>query len=82
MAVELVERVRSDADGEEEGGERDEETPRFEVGGETGADRDLREMPERVRRMMDPLVIAPAAWGERVEGRPRLRVQARRPHMT
>ena len=39
---------------------------------ERGADRDVRQMPERVRRVQERDVVAPAAALERVEGRARL----------
>ena len=82
MAVELVECVGSDADSEKERSERNEETRRFEVRGETCPDRDIREMPEGVRRMEERHVIAPAARRERVESRTGLGLHARRPQIT
>ena len=81
MPVQLVERVRSDSDREEERGERDEQPVDLEVRGERGSDRDVREMPQRVRRMEQRQVVAPAARLQRVERRP-ARAHERRPQVT
>ena len=81
MALQLVERVRSDADREEERGERDQEPVDLEVRREGGSDRDVREMPQRVRRMQQRQVVAPAARLQRIERRPAL-AHERRPQVT
>ena len=70
--VQLVERVRADADREEERGERGAEPRPGERRRERGADRDIAQVPERVRRVEERDVVAPAARRKRVERRPRL----------
>ena len=80
-AVQLVERVGADPDGQEERGEREREPRVAEVRREPGPDRDVREVPECVGRMQERDVVAPAAALERVEGRPR-DGHARRPQTT
>ena len=81
MALQLVERVRSDADREEERGQRDQEPLDLEVRRQGRSDRDVGEMPERVRRMEQRQVVAPAARLQRVERRP-ARAHERRPQVT
>ena len=73
--------VRPDSDREEERGERDQQTVDLEVRREGGSDRDVREMPQRVRRMEERQVVPPAARLQRVERRPAL-AHERRPQVT
>jgi hypothetical protein len=67
--VQLVECVRADADAEEEGPERSKET--VEVNGRCrgGAERDVAEMPRRVRRVQQRDGVPPPAGAKRIEGR-------------
>ena len=69
-AVQLVERMRADPEPEEEGEDGEPEPPGRHVRRETGADDDIAQVPERVRQVQQGHVVAPAAGGERVEGRP------------
>ena len=81
VPFQLVERVRSDSDREEKRGERDQQPVDLEVRREGGSDHDVREMPQRVRRMQQRQVVAPAARLERIERRP-ARAHERRPQVT
>ena len=81
-ALELVQRVRADAEGEEEGRDREAEDPEVEPRREPRADRDVREVPQRVRRVEQRHVVAPAARGERVERGPRAVRHVFRPQTT
>ena len=74
----LVQRVRADAHREEERDEGQTHDAGVEMRGDRGADRDVREMPQRVRRVQQRDVVAPAAALQRVERRPYLL----RPHVT
>jgi hypothetical protein len=60
VPFQLVERVRSDSNRKEKRGERDQQPVDLEVRREGGSDRDVREMPQRVRRMQQRQVVAPA----------------------
>ena len=80
--VELVERVRADPDGEEERGERRQEAVPGERGSERGADRDVAQVPGRVRRVEERDVVAPAAGRERVERGAACLSRHALPHMT
>ena len=81
VAFQLVEGMRSDADGEEEGRERDQKPVGLEMRRQGGANRDVREVPERVRRVEQRQVVPPTARLQCVEGRAAL-AQARRPQTT
>ena len=81
-SVQLVERVRADAHGEQERERRPAEQAPFQLRRERRADRDIGEVPERVRRVEQRHVVAPAAGRERVERGPRAAAHARRPHTT
>ena len=59
--VELVQGVRGDAHRQEERGGRLEPPPDPELWRERGADRDVREVPQGVRRVEQRPVVAPAA---------------------
>src|SRR5205823_1938634 len=50
-ALELVERMRADPEREEERGEREAEDREVEMRREAGADGDVRQVPERARRV-------------------------------
>src|SRR5207245_3146685 len=69
-AAQLVEDMRADADGEKEGGEGQPQPPRAPLGRERGSDYHIAQVPERVRRVEERDVVAPAAARERVERRP------------
>ena len=72
-AVQLVEAVRGDADREGEGRQRRRPAGRRRGRARRRADRDVGEVPGRVRRVQERHVVAPAAGRERVErGRDRL----------
>ena len=81
-AVQLVERVRADPDGEKERRERSEQPGGVPLGRKRGADRDVAQVPERVRGVEEGRVVAPAAGGKRVERGPRSGAHDRRPQMT
>ena len=83
-SVQLVQRVRADSHREQECEHGQAEQPPAEVRCERSADRNVRQMPERVRRMQQRHVIAPAAGCERVErgARAGARRHARRPQTT
>ncbi len=66
-AVQLVEAVRGDADGEAERRQRRHQPAAVERRGEGGADRDVRQVPGRVGQVQERDVVAPAAGCERVE---------------
>ena len=78
-AVQFVERVRGDPHREEERRDSPHHAVRVEVRREGGAHRDVREVPERVRRVEQRDVVAPAASAERVPGGPYFFL---RPHVT
>ena len=80
--VELVERMRPDADGEEEPGERGDQPAWPPVRSECRSDHDVAEVPERVRRVQDRRVVTPATGRKRVERGARLDAHPLCPQMT
>ena len=78
----FVEGVRADPDSEEEGAEQQPELRPVEPGGDRGSDRDIAQVPDRVRRVEERDVVAPSAGAQGVEGRPRLGGHALRPQIT
>ena len=66
-AVELVEAVRGDADREQERDQRPGQARAVGVLREAGAERDVGEVPGRVRRVQQRDAVAEAAWPQRVE---------------
>ena len=72
-AAQLVEGVRADPHRERERERRPAQQRPVHARRERGPDRDVREVPERVRRMEERDVVAPAARTERVERGPRPR---------
>ena len=69
-AVQLVECMGRDADGEEEREQRRDEAPAVGVRRERRADDDVREVPRRVRRVKQRPPVAPAARARGVERGP------------
>ena len=79
-AVQLVERVRADADAEEEGAERGEQAVEVEFRRRGRAERDVAQMPGGVGRVKKRDEVAPSAGPQRVEGGPlKLSFGGRRP---
>src|ERR1700675_1571210 len=72
----------ADAHPEEKRKEGEAEHVALEVGSKPCSDRDVREMPERVRRMQQRDVVAPSPWRERVEGGTGGAGHVRRPQVT
>src|SRR5206468_2920875 len=72
--AELVERMRTDPEGEREREQRGAEPLPGHDGGDARADDDVREVPGRVREMKERDVVAPASGPQRIEGRPRCHV--------
>ena len=70
-AAELVQRVRTDAEREREGGERRAEPARKPDRRDRRADDDVAQMPERVGDMEQRHVVAPAARAQGVPRSPR-----------
>ena len=66
-AVELVEAMRGDADGERERDQRPGQARAVDVRREAGAECHVREVPRRVREVQDRDAVAQAAGPERVE---------------
>ena len=78
----FVERVRADAHREAEGEHRRCGARPREMRRKCSADRDVRQVPCRVRRVEQRDVVAPAARSQRVKRRARLGTHARRPQTT
>ena len=66
-AVELVQAMRRDADGERERDQRPGQARAVDVRREAGAERHVREVPRRVREVQERDAVAQAAGPERVE---------------
>jgi hypothetical protein len=69
-AVQLVESVSGDANGEQKSGEGGDEPIDVNRGGRGGPERDVAEVPGGVGRMEQRDEVAPAAGAQRVERRP------------
>src|SRR6476620_10836544 len=67
--VQLIEGVRAQTDRPEEGKHRPGEVPEVDVGDRAGTDDDVREVPQRVRRVEQGHVVAPSAGREGIERR-------------
>ena len=88
--MQLVERVRPDADGERERDDDRAEPAPGDRRREASADHDVREVPGGVREVEERDVVTPASRRERVEGRPHasgrlrpaLRAHDLAPHIT
>src|SRR6476646_1562114 len=82
-AVELVERMRADAHAEEEREECESEHSGSPLRSQRRADCDVRQMPQRVRRVQKRDVVAPPTRREGIEGRSDVAPgHARRPQVT
>ena len=68
-APQLVQRVRGDAHAQEEPGERQDQVVAGEDDRGHGAERHVRQVPRRVRRVQQRPPVAPAAGRQRVERR-------------
>ena len=66
--VQLVERVRTETDAEEERPQGGGEPAAVEIWGGGGAERNVAQMPPRVGQMQERHEVAPAARAQRVEG--------------
>ena len=69
-AVQLVERMRGQADGEEERDQRGQQAGKADLRGERGADDHVGQVPGRVRRMQQRPPVPPSARARRVVGGP------------